>query len=157
MRGDDGVLVRGKFVPIRSGHLPPQRLAQYRYGVGLPISNATAESSVGAVGGQQAQQSQQQQQPQPQQQRMMTGALAEDDEPVRVLRVGNRDRGRGHGRSIFLHHHHQRKKKKNDKNATWCFFCCGLCEESDHDGHDVQQRPRREVGDMATGPVVVMV
>lgn len=25
MRGENGVLVRGKFTPIRSGHLPPQR------------------------------------------------------------------------------------------------------------------------------------
>jgi len=42
MRGDNGVLVRGKFVPIRSGHLPPQR--QRHVVFSGPNTNGTALS-----------------------------------------------------------------------------------------------------------------
>ena len=115
MRGENGVLVRGKFTPIRSGHLPPQRQTRGLYG--LP---GTASE---------------------QGQRMMAGALT-GDQPARVVRFENRNgvanpnlRGRGSQAGEGM----QRKKKTEReqrtekwlKNAYWVIFCCGLCEDWD--------------------------
>ncbi|KAL9101437.1 MAG: hypothetical protein Q9163_003309 [Psora crenata] len=48
MRGEGGVLVRGKFVGIRSGHLPPQR--QRHEVLGLPDSTRSERQDVGPSG-----------------------------------------------------------------------------------------------------------
>ncbi|CAD6592221.1 MAG: hypothetical protein ASARMPREDX12_005891 [Alectoria sarmentosa] len=113
MRGEDGVLVRGKFTPIRSGHLPPQRQVHGIYGMPRTASG--------------------------QGQRMMTGALM-DDQPARVVRFENRDRTANHSlrlRNGQIERGAKSKKKTEDgkrkekwlKNAYWFIFCCGLCEE----------------------------
>ncbi|KAL9130652.1 MAG: hypothetical protein Q9217_001222 [Psora testacea] len=49
MRGEDGVLVRGKFVGTRSGHLPPQR--QRHEVFRLPGPNSVARGDSGVTGG----------------------------------------------------------------------------------------------------------
>lgn len=116
MRGEDGVLVRGKFTPIRSGHLPPQRRAHDLYG--MPATGSGQE------------------------QRTMTGALT-DDQPARVARFENRpgtSNRNGSGRNGQAGQGAKRKKEKTKreertekllKNAYWFFFCCGLCEKWD--------------------------
>ncbi|CAF9942487.1 hypothetical protein IMSHALPRED_003839 [Imshaugia aleurites] len=128
MRGEDGVLVRGKFTPIRSGHLPPQRQAHEIYGLPTTVSG--------------------------QEQRTMTGALT-DDQPARVVRLENRH---GTANRSLIGRNGQaeqgpklKKRKKTEreerrekwlKNACWFFFCCGLCEEwdlaADNHEHGVQ-------------------
>ena len=118
MRGEDGVLVRGRFTPIRSGHLPPQRQAQGLYGTPRTGSERA--------------------------QRMMSGALTDDQpQPTRVVRLENRD---GSANRDLGSHNGQAeqgtlpKKKKTEreermekclKNAYWFIFCCGICEEWD--------------------------
>ncbi|KAF6221457.1 hypothetical protein HO133_002313 [Letharia lupina] len=115
MRGEDGVLVRGKFTPIRSGHLPPQRQVHGVYGM------PTTGSGQG--------------------QRTMTGVLT-DDQPPRVVRFEDRDRTANRnikGREGHTEHGAKPKKKTEReerakkwlKNAYWLIFCCGLCEEWD--------------------------
>lgn len=115
MRGDDGVLVRGKFVPIRSGHLPPQRRAHGIYGMPAPGSG--------------------------QEQMTMTGALT-DDQPARVSRVGNRNEDSTRGRNGQTEQGatllEKKKKTKREermnkllKTVSWFLFCCGLCERWD--------------------------
>lgn len=118
MRGEDGVLVRGKFTPIRSGHLPPQKQGQARGPYGLP-----------GTGSEQGQ-------------RMMAGALT-GDEPARVVRFANQNgvgansdlRGRaGQGTTQRDKIKTQREKEKAEKwlkKASWVMFCCGLCEKWD--------------------------
>ena len=116
MRGEDGVLVRGKFTPIRSGHLPPQRQVHELYGM---------PSTTGAG----------------QEQGTMTGALT-DDQPARVVRFENRDGTSNRnisGRDWLAEQGAEPKKKSKReertekwlKNASWFIFCCGLCEEWD--------------------------
>ena len=122
MRGDDGVLVRGKFVPIRSGHLPPQRHAHGIYGMPTPESA--------------------------QEQRTMAGALT-DDQPARVVRISDRNGGSNRGRNgqaeqgaTLLKKKKTKREERTEKllkNASWFIFCCGVCEKWDlaansHDG-----------------------
>ena len=73
---------------------------------------------------------------------MMAGALT-DDQPARVVTLGNRDGtvnhnlggGNGQAEQGTL----PRKKKTESeermekwlKNASWVIFCCGLCEDWD--------------------------
>lgn len=116
MRGENGVLVRGKFTPIRSGHLPPQRQVHGIYGLPRTASE--------------------------QGQRTMTGALT-DDQPARVVRFENRDDTANpnlKGRDGQAQQGAKPKRAKTDreerterllKNAYWFIFCCGLCEEWD--------------------------
>lgn len=128
MRGEDGVLVRGTFTPIRSGHLPPQRQVHGVYGM------PTAGSE--------------------QRQRRMTGART-DDQPARVVTLENRDRTVNRnlrGRDGQAEQGAKPKKKKKTereertakwlKNACWFIFCCGFGEEwdlaADRHQHGVQ-------------------
>ena len=112
MRGEGGVLVRGKFTPIRSGHLPPQR--QVRGVYEFPRTGSE------------------------QGQRMMRGALT-GDQPARVVSHGNRDGMANHNRDRQAERGtKQMKKRKREertekwvKNASWIIFCCGLCEDWD--------------------------
>ena len=80
---------------------------------------------------------------------MMTGALT-DDQPARVVTLGNRDgtvnRNLG-GRSGQAGQGTLRRKKKTErkermekwlKNAYWVIFCCGLCGDWDLDA-DIQR------------------
>lgn len=126
MRGEDGVLVRGKFTPIRSGHLPPQRQVHEIYG--MPATGSG------------------------QGQRTMTGALM-DDQPARVVRfvdrVGTVNRNL-RGRDGQAQQGAKPKKKTEREERTekwlkttyWFIFCCGLCEEwdlaADGDQHGAQ-------------------
>ena len=118
MRGEDGVLVRGKFTPIRSGHLPPQSQVHGTYR--LPTTGPEQE------------------------QRTMTGALT-DDQPARVVRfesghiISNRN-FKGRNGQAAQDPTPKKKKTKTEreermekwlKNACWFIFCCGLCEEWD--------------------------
>ena len=126
MRGEDGVLVRGKFIPIRSGHLPPQRQVH-----GIFEMPATGSG---------------------QGQRTMTGALT-DDPPARVVRFEARDgntnrnfRSRegeaGQGAKPKNKTEREQRRERWLKNAYWVIFCCGLCEEydlaADNPSHGVQ-------------------
>ena len=116
MRGEDGVLVRGRFTPIRSGHLPPQKQARGAY----ELPRLASEQG----------------------QRMMTGALT-DDQPVRAVTLGNRDRfvnrilGGRNGqdeqgtRPRITKTEREERMEKWLKNAYWVIFCCGLCEDWD--------------------------
>ena len=116
MRGEDGVLVRGKFTPIRSGHLPPQKQARGVY----ELPRVASEQG----------------------QRMMTGALT-DDQPARAVTSGNRDgtanrflRGRNGQaeqgtRPRTTKTEREERMEKWLKNASWVIFCCGLCEDWD--------------------------
>ena len=113
MRGEDGVLVRGRFTPIRSGHLPPQKQARGMY----ELPRAGSEQG----------------------QRMMTGALT-DDQPARVVTLGNRDGtvdrnlGARNGqaeqgtRPRINKTQREERMEKWLKNAYWVIFCCGVCE-----------------------------
>ena len=115
MRGENGVLVRGKFTPIRSGHLPPQRQGHGIY-------------EMPAISSEQGQ-------------RTMTGALT-DDQPARMVRFEDRDRTvnrnlRGRNRQAQQGAKPKKKAEREErretwlKNAYWFIFCCGLCEEWD--------------------------
>lgn len=126
MRGENGVLVRGKFIPIRSGHLPPQRQINALYEM------PTTGSGQGP--------------------RTMSGALP-DDRPARVVRFDDHDgtfnrdlRGR-----VGQAERSAKPKKKMEreqrmekwlKKVCWVIFCCGLCEEwdlaADSQHHGVQ-------------------
>ena len=124
MRGEGGVLVRGNFTPIRSGHLPPQRQVHEIYG--MPITGTG------------------------QGQRTMTGALP-DDQPARVVRFEDRIgtvnrnlRGRDGQQGAKPKKTTEREERTGKwlKTTCWFIFCCGLCEEWDlaaeGDQHGVQ-------------------
>ncbi|KAM0806225.1 hypothetical protein BDR22DRAFT_883949 [Usnea florida] len=138
MRGEDGVFVRGKFTPIRSGHLPPHREVHRLYG--MPTLGSRRD------------------------QLMMTGALT-TDQPARVVRFEDRDgnansdpRDReGQARRSAGPKKQQTKKQQTKnrektekwrKNTSWFFFCCGLCETWDLAS---EGQPQHGVHDTATG------
>ncbi len=116
MRGEDGVLVKGKFTPIRSGHLPPQRQVHSLYGLPTTVSG--------------------------QGETMMTGALS-GNQPARAVGVANRDRtviSNPGGRDGQRGQGARPKKKKTErelrrekwlKDACWLIFSCGLCGDWD--------------------------
>ena len=67
---------------------------------------------------------------------MMTGALT-DDQPARVVTLGNRDgivdRNLGElgTRPRVKKTEREEKMEKWLKNAYWVIFCCGICEDWD--------------------------
>lgn len=109
MRGDDGVLVRGKFTPIRSGHLPPQSQVNPIYA--MPTMTGSAQG-----------------------QRTMSGALG-DDQPIRLVRFEDQDRTVDYdlrsrnGRGAKPEKKKTERSEKWLKYADWFIFCCGLCDE----------------------------
>ena len=129
MRGEDGVFVRGKFTPIRSGHLPPQREVHALYGM------PTTGSRRGQL--------------------TMTGALT-NDQPARVVRFEDRDRNadsnprdrEGHaGRNAGAKKQQTKNRERTEKwrkSTSWFFFCCGLCETWDLAAEGQQQNGVQE-------------
>lgn len=131
MRGEDGVFVRGKFTPIRSGHLPPHREVQGLYGM------PTTGSRRGQL--------------------MMTGALT-NDQPARVVRFEDQDRNANSnlgdregqaGRNSGPKKQQTKKREKTEKwrkTTSWFFFCCGLCETWDLAAEGQQQHSVQNTG-----------
>ena len=116
MRGEGGVLVRGKFTPIRSGHFPPQRQAHALFG--MPGSGGM-NHAFGATSP-----------PRPvvldQRHVHFTGP--------RTQPVSTTDEG---GVSATVINDNGGRKRKDErvekllKKAYWIMGCCGLCETWD--------------------------
>lgn len=105
MRGDDGVMVKGRFTPIRSGHLPPQRQLHGVYRT--PGQRRASSAGLAMLGAQ--------------------------DEPARVVQLGPRNGQAQIEEGVGNEERRVRgeRAKKCLKCVFWVLFCCGLCEEWD--------------------------
>ena len=108
MRGENGVLVRNRFVPIRSGHMPPQRRAH-------PIMRVREESNEDRAAG-------------------LTARPVEVDEARRHSagqRVEPASRGGSAREALNLGAEKKTSKLETAlKRFMWFVGCCGFCEEN---------------------------
>lgn len=114
MRGEGGVLVRGKFVPIRSGHFPPQKQRHVLYR--MPGENSESPRTAGP--------------PRPinleQRHVRFTGPRTNPVSTTGNEEVSATVMGEDSGRKTK-----EERSEKILKRLYWVMGCCGLCEKWD--------------------------